>query len=384
MPKRARDLGRRERARDRGQSGRGRTPTGSSSLSRNASGQPAGRHGTEGVAVAPGVLGGDQPPSAASPDPDRSPLGDELLRERRIDLVRRAIASAQKEVVQLVGGSGPSAQLGTRPLRSRRDRGGRGAPRRRAAHAGGRGRARAPAHDARPSACRPRTCTWRRSRRAATRRTATPRPSRRRRGRGGALRGRRAAGAAPACRTRPQALAVGLEHDREVRVAARHLQQALRFQPLLPERRPLAGAPPRDEQRAAGVLAEARAEERASRRAPARRGPRPRRATTSTSVVGRRRLGVREVQRDPVVGPDRVHLEPERVAQACGEGERPGRVHPAAEGRQDAEPPVADLVAEALDDNRPIGRERPGGLLLLAQVGERGSRRRARRGGAGS
>ena len=47
-----------------------------------------------------------------------------------------------------------------------------------------------------------------------------------------------------------QDLAVGLEDDRELGVATRDLQQALRLQPLLPERRPLPGPAARDEQRA--------------------------------------------------------------------------------------------------------------------------------------
>ncbi len=64
-----------------------------------------------------------------------------------------------------------------------------------------------------------------------------------------------------------QALPVGLEHDREGAVAAGDLQEALRLEPLLPERRPLARPPPRDEQGARGVLAEACAEERAVLRA---------------------------------------------------------------------------------------------------------------------
>src|SRR6185312_14417359 len=59
-----------------------------------------------------------------------------------------------------------------------------------------------------------------------------------------------------------QALAIGLEHDRERRVAPGDLQQRLRLQALLPQRRALARSAARDQQRAAGVLAEARAEER--------------------------------------------------------------------------------------------------------------------------
>ena len=59
-----------------------------------------------------------------------------------------------------------------------------------------------------------------------------------------------------------EALAVRLEDDGEGSVPARHLEQALRLQSLLPERRPLTRPAARDEQRAGRVLAEARAEER--------------------------------------------------------------------------------------------------------------------------
>ena len=59
-----------------------------------------------------------------------------------------------------------------------------------------------------------------------------------------------------------QALPVRLEHDRELRIAARDLEEVLRLQPLLPERRALARTAPGDEQRARGVLAEPRAVQR--------------------------------------------------------------------------------------------------------------------------
>src|SRR6266851_561103 len=60
-----------------------------------------------------------------------------------------------------------------------------------------------------------------------------------------------------------QAFAVGLEDDRERAVAACDLQQALRLEALLPQRRTLVGAAARDQERTCGVLAEAGAEERA-------------------------------------------------------------------------------------------------------------------------
>ena len=73
---------------------------------------------------------------------------------------------------------------------------------------------------------------------------------------------------------------------------------------------------------------------------------------------------------DPVVGPDRVGLEAVLVADAGAQREAPGGVHAAAVGREDAQPPVADLVAEALDDDRAVARHDARGVLLLAQEGE--------------
>ena len=55
--------------------------------------------------------------------------------------------------------------------------------------------------------------------------------------------------------------------------------------------------------------------------------------------------------------------------------EAPRRVHPPAVRRQDAQPPVADLVAEALDDDRAVGRDDARRVLLLAQECEQVGRR---------
>ena len=43
---------------------------------------------------------------------------------------------------------------------------------------------------------------------------------------------------------------------------------------------------------------------------------------------------------------------------------------PAAERRQQHEPPVAELVAEALDDDPPVGRQGAGDLALVLEVGD--------------
>ena len=176
-----------------------------------------------------------------------------------------------------------------------------------------------------------------------------------------------------------EALPVGLEHDREVVVAARHLEQVLRLQSLLPQRRapPRVGA--RDQQRARGVLAKARAEQRRA----AELG-----GDGLLDLVGleqhelggrRQRLGVvgvevGEVQHDAVVRGDRVGLETVTLADPRGQREPPGGVHAPAIRREHAQAPVADLVAEALEHDRALARQHARGRLLLAQVGEQVAR----------
>jgi hypothetical protein len=44
-------------------------------------------------------------------------------------------------------------------------------------------------------------------------------------------------------------------------------------------------------------------------------------------------------------------------------------MHPPPERRQDGHAPVAQLVAEALDHDRAVVRDGPGGFLLVRQVG---------------
>src|SRR5205807_172349 len=60
-----------------------------------------------------------------------------------------------------------------------------------------------------------------------------------------------------------EALAERLERDRELGEARGDGEEVLRPLPLDPERRPLPGEPPRNEQSARGAFAEARGEERA-------------------------------------------------------------------------------------------------------------------------
>ena len=163
-----------------------------------------------------------------------------------------------------------------------------------------------------------------------------------------------------------EALAERLEHDREVGIAPGDLQEALRLEALLPERGPLAGPAARDQEGAGRVLPEAGAEERGASELGDDEVLELVRAHEQL-LEQRRGVCVGQVQRDAVVRPDEVDLEPERLAQACRERERPRRVDACPERREDAQPPVADLVAEALDDDRPVGREHAGRVLLLAE-----------------
>ena len=150
-------------------------------------------------------------------------------------------------------------------------------------------------------------------------------------------------------------------------MVAGDFEQALRLQPLLPERRPLAGVGAGDQQRASGVLAEAGAEQ--GRAGELGDDQVLELVGLDHDQIGRGRLvGVGEVEDDAVVGPDRVDLELELAPDLLPEGQPPGGVDAAAERREHAEPPVADLVAEALDDDRLVGGDHPGRGLLLAQV----------------
>ena len=229
-------------------------------------GQPAGRHRAERVPVAACVLGGDEALLARDPQRDRAALVEQRPGERRDRTGPAEGLPASRRTSWSSSGLRGSRRSWRLDLleRARIDQ---------VAQlllaeqllAAGRGRARAPARAAPPAACRPRTCSSRRSRRAAR-----------------SSRARRVGGLdvdeveLPRLQARQQplqrrqvehvlqALAVGLEDDRERAVLAGDLEQALRLQPLLPERRPLAGTPARDQQRAARVLAEAGAEQGAA------------------------------------------------------------------------------------------------------------------------
>ena len=166
-----------------------------------------------------------------------------------------------------------------------------------------------------------------------------------------------------------QALAVGLEHDREGRVARGHLQQVVGALPLHPERRPLARPAPRQEKRPGRRLPEARGEE-------ARAPELADHEVLDLLGLGqevrglRRALALGQAEDDPVVAPDRLDLGLARLPQARLEGGRPRRVDaaaPRARGGRAASPPSRRASARARSCGRRAARRSP-------RAGRRGRR----------
>ena len=168
-----------------------------------------------------------------------------------------------------------------------------------------------------------------------------------------------------------QALAVRLDEDREAAVAAGDGQQVRRALALLPERRPGPGPAARQQQGPRRVLAEAAREQGGVGDLP---------DDEVLDVLGGReqqlldpveaRLAFRHPDRDAVVGPDGLDLHPEPFLEARLDGQRPGRVDPPTERRQERQPPVAELVAEPLDDDALVRGEGARGLALVLEVGD--------------
>ena len=88
---------------------------------------------------------------------------------------------------------------------------------------------------------------------------------------------------------------------------------------------------------------------------------------------------VGQAQHDAVVAPEHLDVDAEPLAERVAQGHAPRRVHPCAERREHADPPVAELVGEALDDDGAVVGDRAGGLDLLVEVGDEVARPRARR-----
>ena len=166
------------------------------------------------------------------------------------------------------------------------------------------------------------------------------------------------------------ALPRGLEQHGEPRVPARLPEEIGAPLPLLPEGGAASGEATREQQRSGRDLSEDGGEHRR---------PREHADHGLFDLVGLEHEildrdpfdGLGEPQDDPVVGPQHLRAGPETLLHPSLDRERPGRMHARAERGQDADPPVAQLVAEAFDDDRPIVRDRaPGGFGLFVDVGD--------------
>ena len=279
-------------------------------------GKAARRHHAERVAEEACILGSNEPLLACDPHPEGTALGLEHRRVRGIDLVVAQVAAAAEEIVQLVGRARVAGEL-------RLDLG-EGC------------RVEQVAQLLLPEQLAQKVAIERERLRSALGRRGVvlvhvgrhvgeeQRRGERRCGRGLDLDEielpRLDAAQDPLQRRQVEhvleALAVGLEHDRERAVVACDLEQALGLEALLPERRALPGAPPRDQQGAAGVLAEAGAEERGLPHLLARPAPRSRPvsgADRRSAAADRPRAGGRRCRR-----PTRSTAPPARANPAGG------------------------------------------------------------------
>ncbi len=187
-----------------------------------------------------------------------------------------------------------------------------------------------------------------------------------------------------------QAFADGFQHDREGAEFRGHLQQLGGALTLLPQRGALARTAPRQQQGAGRALAEAGGEESGAADlvgddlvdvtvvegdvGRAQRGL----FVVELERLGSRRVvvqqvhgqqvGVREAEHDAVVGVHHLRVHAVLLGEAGAQRERPRGVHLRAERGVDHDPPVAELVAEALHHDGPVVRDVAAGLALLGEV----------------
>ena len=138
---------------------------------------------------------------------------------------------------------------------------------------------------------------------------------------------------------------------------------------MQPQRGARSRAPARQQQGAGGVLPEPRGEEG---------GPRELLGDQVGHLVRveqqllhiRRTIRLGQTQSEALVTMDRLHLQAGALAQPRLHRQRPGGVHPSPVTAEHADAPVAELVAEALDDNALVVGQRAGDRHLLIEVGE--------------
>ena len=163
-----------------------------------------------------------------------------------------------------------------------------------------------------------------------------------------------------------QALAIGLEQQRERGIARGHAEQIVGALAQLPQRRAGIGAAARQQQRAAGSLAKAAGKER--RRAELAQHELHGFGRLNEEPVGIGRLvGVGKAEDKAVVAPERFNFRAAGGADARADRHGPGNVDAAAEGREDADAPVAQFVAAALDDDGAVVGHCAGGGFLIGE-----------------
>ena len=172
-----------------------------------------------------------------------------------------------------------------------------------------------------------------------------------------------------------EALADRFEDDREGGVLHGDLEELGRALTLLPQRAASPGVAARQQQRPGRTLPEAGREERGA-----------------ADLVGHHRLdlvgledhhlagrglgvGLGDADDDAVVGGDRLAVDAVPLAQTCVDRQRPGGVHGRAVGGVDHQPPVAELVAEPLDEDRGVAGHDLGRRDLFADVAHQVGRR---------
>ena len=167
-----------------------------------------------------------------------------------------------------------------------------------------------------------------------------------------------------------EALAHGLEDDREGGVLGRDLEQLGAALALLPQRAAATGVAARKQEGPRCALAEAAGEER---------GPADLLGDELLDLLGleddhlaggRLGVGVGDADHDAVVGGHGLPVDVVALAQAGVDRQRPRGVDGRAVGGVDDQAPVAELVAEALHEDLRVVGDDLGGLALLSEVGD--------------
>ncbi len=163
------------------------------------------------------------------------------------------------------------------------------------------------------------------------------------------------------------ALPRGLEQDRERRVLGGDRQEVGGTLALLPQRCALVGSTPGKEQSARRALPETRGEHGRARQLG--HDQLVDLLGVDQQLLDRQVVdGFGESQHDPVVAPDHLGLDPPFVGEPGPQRDRPWRMHPRPERGEDADPPIADLVAEPLDHDGAVVGHGTRGLALIGQV----------------